>query len=95
MIDSIPTIHILFPDGHEDEMILEKFFASPEDRIVNKDHCNYIGHLKNDAGACVAVSGCHGIEDLHFTVLSIHSGPFFTFTLDTEGTLKHIPVKVS
>ena len=49
---------------------MERHYASPEARIAGEEHCNFFGHLKNDASACVAVTGCYGEEDMEFTINS-------------------------
>ena len=53
-----------------DSLVLERHYASPEARIAGEKHCNFFGHLKNDASACVAVTGCYGQEDMEFTINS-------------------------
>ena len=77
-----PVVSITFPDGHEDELVLSKFHANDEDRMANKDHCNFIGHLANEPEACVAMTGCIGSEDVEFTILSSHAteSPLFKWT---------------
>ena len=67
---AIPDIDIIFPDGRMDSMVLERHYASPEARMMGEKHCNFFGHLKNDASACVAVTGCSGQEDMEFTINS-------------------------
>jgi len=77
-----PIVSIAFPDGYEDELVLSKFHANDEDRMANKDHCNFIGHLANEPEACVAMTGCIGSEDVDFTILSAHAteSPLFKWT---------------
>ena len=84
---AIPEIAITFPDGHKDELILEKHFPNKEARMVNKEHCNYFGHLKNDPQACVAVTGCYGEDKLDFTIMSDHSLYQNKFVLEKDGQL--------
>ena len=86
----IPEIEITFPDGHEDELVLEKHFPNEEARMENEDHCNYFGYLKNDPEACVAVTGCYGQDDLEFTIMSEHAPIKNTFVLEKNGQLKLI-----
>ena len=86
----IPEIAITFPDGHEDELILEKHFPNEEARMENKEHCNYFGHLKNDPQACVAVTGCYGQDKLDFTIMSDHSLYQNKFVLEKNGQLKAV-----
>ena len=87
---AIPEIAITFPDGHEDELILEKHFPNEEARMENKEHCNYFGHLKNDPQACVAVTGCYGQDKLDFTIMSDHSLYQNKFVLEKDGQLKAV-----
>jgi len=70
--DGVPSVSVVFPDGYKDTLVLSKFHANDEDKIANKEHCNYIGHLANEPEACVAMTGCFELEDVHFTILSIH-----------------------
>ena len=84
----IPEIAIIFADGFEDELVLEKHFPNEEARLENKEHCNYYGHLKNDPTACVAVTGCYGQDDLHFTIMSDHSLNQNMFVLEKDGQLR-------
>ena len=86
----IPEIAITFPDGHEDELILEKHFPNDQARMENEDHCNYFGRLKNDPQACVAVTGCYGRDKLEFTVMSDHSLYHYMFVLENDGQLKAV-----
>ena len=86
----IPKIAITFPDGHEDELILEKHFPNEEARMENKEHCNYFGHLKSDPQACVAVTGCYGRDKLDFTIMSDHSLYQNKFVLEKNGQLKAV-----
>ena len=86
----IPEIAITFPNGHQDELILEKHFPNDEARLENKEHCNYFGHLKNDLDACVAVTGCYGQDNLDFTIMSEYiSGPNM-FVLEKDGQVRAV-----
>ena len=86
----VPEIAITFPDGRQDELILEKHFPNDEARMENEEHCNYFGHLKNDLDACVAVTGCYGRDDLEFTIMSEHIlGPNM-FVLEKNGQLRAV-----
>ena len=87
-LNEVPTIHVKFPDGHQDTLKLERFYSSEEERRARKLNCNFIGHLKNDPEACVAVTGCLGREDLHFTINSKHSGPSNMYIVKTNGELE-------
>ena len=85
-----PRIAIDFPDGYKDMLVLNKFHANNQDRIANKDHCNFIGHLENEPEACVAMTGCLGSEDVHFTVLSAHASEFSMFKWTKDGSVEVI-----
>ena len=89
-MEGIPTINIAFPNGHEDTLILQRFYASPEARIEGEKHCNFFGHLKNEPNACVAVTGCYGKENMEFTINSKHSPYTNMYVLEKDGTLKAI-----
>ena len=93
----IPEIDIAFPDGHLDEIVLEKYFSNEEDRMANEEHCNYFGHLKNDLDACIAVTGCYGRDDLEFTILTDHAMENHMFILQKDGQLRTVksPINVS
>ena len=86
----IPEIAITFPDGRQDELILEKHFPNDEARLENEEHCNYFGHLKNDLDACVAVTGCYGQDDLEFTIMSKNILGFNMFVLEKDGQLRAV-----
>ena len=85
---AIPEVDIIFPDGHQDELILEKHFPNAEAQMENEVHCNYFGHLKNDPEACVAVTGCYGMDE--FTIMSDHALNENKFVLEKNGGLKVI-----
>ena len=91
----IPEIDIAFPDGHLDEIVLEKHFSNEEDRMANEEHCNYFGHLKNDPNACIAVTGCYGRDDLEFTILAGHSMSNHMFVLQKDGQLRTVESSIN
>ena len=70
--NDIPEIKIHFSDGYTDELILERYYPNEETKLDReyRKSCNYFGHLKNEEGACVAVTGCFGKQDMDFTILS-------------------------
>ena len=53
-------------------------------------HCNFIGHLKNEKEACVAVTGCYGSEDMEFTINSKHNTRTNMYILEKSGNLKSV-----
>ena len=85
-----PSVSIVFPDGFEDTLVLRKYHANDEDRIANEDHCNYLGHLANEPEACVAMTGCFGSEDVHFTILSVHAEESSMFMMTKDGNVEII-----
>ena len=85
-----PSVSIVFPDGFEDTLVLRKYHANEEDRIANEDHCNYLGHLANEPEACVAMTGCFGSEDVHFTILSVHAEESSMFMMTKDGNVEII-----
>ena len=91
-MNGVPTVSVTFPNGHEDTLILDRHYSSEEDRIGQVEACNYIGHLKKDPEACVAMTGCVGSEDVEFTILSDHAteSPMFKWTKeDTVEVIEH------
>ena len=95
-LDGIPNIDITFPDGHQDNFVLERHYMSETERMAQKMHCNFIGHLAKDTDACVAVTGCIG-DEMEFTVNSKHAGESNKFVLRKNGELELVesPFKVS
>ena len=77
-----PRVSVVFPNGFEDNLVLNQFYANEEDRMADIKDCNFIGHLENEAEACVAMTGCVGSEDVEFTILSAHTkkSPMFKWT---------------
>ena len=83
--DRSPRVSVTFPDGYQDNLVLSRFDANDEDRMANKEHCNFIGHLENEPEACVAMTGCSGSEDVHLTIISKHvmiSAPIIILLLE-------------
>merc|ERR1712153_248401 len=85
-----PSVSIAFPDGYKDTLVLERYYANEEERMERTEACRYIGHLKNEPEACVAMTGCVGSEDVQFTIMSTHAteSPMFKWT--TEGGVEII-----
>ena len=90
-----PRVSVTFSDGYEDNLVLDKFYSNDEERMANKEHCNFIGHLEKDTGACVAMTGCYGSEDVHLTIVSKHAGRSAMFTWKKDGTVESVTRKVS
>ena len=78
-----PSIGITFQDGHKDILILSKFYGNAEERKAGVEKCRYNGYLEKETGACVAMTGCVGTEDVEFTIFSGHSeSNIFRWTKD-------------
>ena len=90
-------VSVTFPDGHEDTLILERHHFLEKDRTDQGEACNYIGHLKNDPEACVAMTGCPGSDDVEFTILSNHAteSPMFKWTKEDSVEIIEHPYLVS
>ena len=87
--NGIPAIDITFPDGFQDKLVLERHYMTEMDRMAQKMHCNFIGHLAIDTEACVAVTGCPG-ERMEFTVNSKHAGRSNRSILHLNGELEKV-----
>ena len=88
--NSAPSVTVEFSDGYKDTMILNKFYANADDRMANKEHCNYIGHLANELDACVAMTGCVGSDNVEFTILSTHASKSSMFKWNKDGNVEVI-----
>ena len=89
---AIPNIFVTFPDGYSDNMILDPFY-SENDAV---DGCHFLGHLKNEHDACIAMTGCIGSEDVEFTIMSEHApeNGLFKWKLDGNVEVSDHPFKV-
>merc|ERR1712168_828994 len=88
-----PSVSVTFPNGHQDKLVLSRFDANDEDRMANKEHCNFIGHLENEPEACVAMTGCFGSGDVHLTIISKHVMRGSMFTWKKDGSVEVIDKK--
>ena len=91
----IPEVRIIFPDGHEDSLVLNYYYPTEESRTEGKATCNLFGHLKDEPEACVGVSGCYGSEDMHFTINSMHNTKGNSYILKTTGELVMVEDELS
>merc|ERR1712029_642212 len=64
-----PSISIAFPDGYNDNMILNKL----DDEDVEENECIFMGHLEKETSACIALTGCPGRDDVELTIFSNHA----------------------
>ena len=92
--DRPPRVSVTFPDGYQDNLVLSRFDANDEDRMANKEHCNFIGHLENEPEALIAMTGCSGSEDVHLTIVSKHFKRSSMFTWKKDGSVEVIDGKV-
>jgi len=80
-----PQINVRFQNGVSDSLILS---ISERDKDLmlrtGVEECRYFGHLENEPDACVVMTGCPGLEDLEFTILSknVQDSPAFVWTVD-------------
>merc|ERR1711971_748093 len=93
--NGVPSVSVTFPDGHNDILLLDKFYANEEDRMIqghqgipNVEQCVYFGHLANEPEAWVAMTGCPGSEDVELTILSTHNEISHTFKWAKEGDVQ-------
>ena len=78
-----PSVAITFPDGHKDTLLLNMFHGNEKDQKDGVEWCFYNGHLEKEPEACVAMTGCVGLEDVEFTIFSGHSeSKIFKWTKD-------------
>ena len=58
------------------------------------EECRYFGHLENEPDACVVMTGCPGLEDLEFTILSknVQDSPAFVWTVDGSVEIVNLSV---
>ena len=89
-IVDIPSISITFPNGVQDSLVLTRFYPNKESRMKKKLSCRYFGHLSNEKDACVAVTGCHGKDEMEFTINSKNSGPGNNYVLHKNGQIELI-----
>ena len=83
-IGETPSISVIFPDGSSDTLKLKRYHSNEKERISGVDRCNYFGHLANDRTACVGMTGCPGLEDVEFTLMSskVKGSPLFKWRKD-------------
>ena len=84
-----PSIDVLFPNGHRDELVLEhyKLFKG------SNGGRNYIGYLKNTSSSSVAVTGhlATPSDRMEITLLSEHTADQM-FEVDYFGRTEVIPI---
>merc|ERR1719242_1873114 len=83
-MDEAPNIAVVFPDGSTDTLVLDKYYSNEDDRKAGVNRCNFIGHLAEETGACVGMTGCPESEDVEFTIMSsrLNGSPMFKWSRD-------------
>ena len=71
-LNGVPAIEVNFANGHRDNLVLERFYSSDEERMMRSPSCNFFGHLASEENACVSVSGCLG-DKMEMTIMSKHN----------------------
>ena len=93
----IPLIQITFEDGQKDELVLKSHFALTHLKNTGQNRmCNYLGHLKNEVDAIVAVTGCVDEKNPHtkryISLLSTRSRNQKYFSVDFNGNVEPIHI---
>ncbi len=52
--------------------------------------CNFLGYLKNEPDACVALTGCPGEGKVSITLFSKNNADHFMYEWHKDGTVKGI-----
>jgi hypothetical protein len=82
-VDGLPIISVKFPNGVSDTLVLRKFDAGINLPASESKECNYIGHLASEPDACLALTGCPGLDDhVELTILSEHFPGLFKWYKD-------------
>ena len=94
----IPQVEVTFTDGQKDSLVLEHYNALPHSKNIDPRRlCNYLGHLKNEKTARVAVTGCVDERNLegkmYISMISKRSPYQKLFSMDLDGTVN--PIKVT
>jgi len=92
-----PIIAVTFPNGHSDTLVLTQFVdgdGSHEPTDGSQEptprDCRYIGHLRSEPEACLAMTGCVGSEDVEFTILSEHAPASGMFKWNIDGQVENL-----
>ena len=83
-MDEVPTISITFPDGSIDTLVLDKYYSNEDERKSGIQRCNFIGHLSEETGACIGMTGCPESEEVEFTIMSsrLNGSPMYKWNRD-------------
>ena len=66
------------------------FFPTEDPEIPESRDCRYIGHLRSEPEACLAMTGCVGSEDVEFTILSEHAPESGMFKWNIDGQVENL-----
>ena len=86
--DGTPSISITFPDGHNDNLILSKYSITGKPEDYREHLCHYVGHLEKETSACVAMTGCPGLNDVTFTIMSKHTNEAKSYIWTKDGNVE-------
>ena len=85
-----PIIAVTFPNGHSDTLVLTQFVDENDSQKPTSRDCRYIGHLRSEPEACLAMTGCVGSEDVEFTILSEHAPESGMFKWNIDGQVENL-----
>ena len=82
--EGFPSISIAFPDGYNDNMIFNKL----DDEELEANECIFMGHLEKETSACIALTGCPGIDDVELTIFSKHAERSGVMKWNKDGSVE-------
>ena len=86
-----PDIRVTFEDGQSDILVLDNYLVNGAYSFkAVGESCSYIGHLAEDSEACVAMTGCLGMEDVELTILSFKDNRNGLFKWNRNGSVEQI-----
>ena len=88
--DGSPIVEVTFPNGHSDTMVLSQFVDGIDEPQPESRDCRYNGHLLSDSEACLAMTGCPGLEDVELTILSEHAPGSGMFIWHKNGMVENL-----
>ena len=88
--DGSPIVEVTFPNGHSDTMVLSQFVDGIDEPQPESRDCRYNGYLLSDPEACLAMTGCPGLEDVELTILSEHAPGSGMFIWHKNGMVENL-----
>ncbi len=79
-------VNIIFPNGHQDALDLFHHYSHSDDQLSS--NCAFFGSMKYDKDACIAMTGCPGIDDLELTVNTGNAKTSGMFLWKKDGTVE-------